>query len=48
MTYPIWIDHIAKIVSFKSTVGVEQLYFSSQEEKLAFVLAKCSFGYRVQ
>ena len=46
--YPIWIDHTEKIVSFKSTEGFEQLYFSSQEEELAFAIEKCSSGYRIQ
>ena len=42
--YPIWIDHTEKIVSFKSVEGYEQLCFSSQEEKLAFAIEKCSSG----
>ena len=46
--YPIWIDHNEKIVSFKSADGFEQLDFSSQEEKLAFSIEKCSSGYRIQ
>ena len=46
--YPIWIDHTEKIVSFTSTEGFERLQFSSQEEKFAFVIEKCSSGYRVQ
>ena len=46
--YPIWIDHKDKIVSFKSVEGFEQLQFSSQEEKLAFAIEKCSSGYRIQ
>ena len=46
--YPIWIDHINKIVSFKSAEGFERLQFSSQEEKLAFAIEKCSSGYRIQ
>ena len=48
--YPIWIDHKDKIVSFKSVEGegFEQLHFSSQEEKLAFAIEKCSSGYRIQ
>lgn len=47
-TYPIWIDHTDKIVSFQSVEGFERLCFSSQKEKLAFAMEKCSFGYRVQ
>ena len=46
--YPIWIDHTDKIVSFKSAEGFEQLQLSSQEEKLAFAIEKCSSGYRIQ
>ena len=46
--YPIWIDHAEKIMSFKSAEGFEQLQFSSQEEKLAFAMEKCSSGYRIQ
>lgn len=46
--YPIWINHVDKIVSFKSEDGFEQLYFSSHEEKLAFAIDKCSSGYRIQ
>ena len=48
LAYPIWIDHKDKIVSFKSVEGFEQLHFSSQEEKLAFAIEKCSSGYRIQ
>ena len=48
LAYPIWIDHKDKIVSFKSVEGFEQLHFSSQEEKLAFAIDKCSSGYRIQ
>lgn len=48
MAYPIWIDHTEKIVSFKSAEGFEQLRFSSQEEKIAFAMEKCSSGYRIQ
>ena len=36
--YPIWIDRTDKIVSFKSAEGFEQLFFSSQEEKLALAV----------
>ena len=46
--YPIWINHVDKIVSFKSEEGFEQLHFSSHEEKLAFAIDKCSSGYRIQ
>lgn len=46
--YPIWIDRTDKIISFKSAGGFEQLHFSSQEEKLAFAMEKCSSGYRIQ
>lgn len=46
--YPIWIDHIEKIVSFKRAEGFEQINFSSQEEKLAFAIEKCASGYRIQ
>ena len=46
--YPIWIDRTEKIVSFKHAEGFEQLQFSSQEEKLAFAIEKCSSGYRIQ
>ena len=48
LAYLIWIDHKEKIVSFKSAEGFEQLQFSSQEEKLAFAIEKCSSGYRIQ
>lgn len=48
LAYPIWIDHTEKIVSFKRAEGFEQLQFSSQEEKLAFAIEKCSSGYRIQ
>ena len=48
LAYLIWIDHKGKIVSFKSAEGFEQLQFSSQEEKLAFAIEKCSSGYRIQ
>lgn len=47
-SYPIWIDHTDKIVSFKDAEGVEIMYFSSYEEKLAFAIDKCSSGYRIQ
>ena len=46
--YPIWIDRTDKIMSFRYVEGYEQLHFSSQEEKLAFAVEKCSSGYRVQ
>ena len=46
--YPIWINHVDKIVSFKSEEGFEQLHFSSHEEKLAFAIDKCSSDYRIQ
>lgn len=44
----IWIDHTDKIVSFKRAEGFEQLRFSSQKEKFAFAMEKCSSGYRIQ
>ena len=48
MTCLIWIDHSDKIVSFKRAEGFEQLRFSSQKEKFAFAMEKCSSGYRIQ
>ena len=47
-TYPIWINHTEKIVSFKWAEGFEQLLFSSQEQKLAFAVEKSFSGYRIQ
>lgn len=46
--YPVWIDHINRIISFKNEVGFEEISFASQEEKLAFAIEKCSSGYRIQ
>ena len=44
----VWIDRTDKIMSFRYVEGYKQLHFSSQEEKLAFAVEKCSSGYRVQ
>ena len=46
--YPVWIDEMNRIVSFKNEVGFQRVLFASQEEKFAFAIEKCSSGYRIQ
>jgi hypothetical protein len=47
-TFPVWINHTDKVVSFEKTDGFEILYFSSYKETIDFAIEKCSVGYRIQ
>lgn len=47
-SYPIWIDEIHKIVSFKSVEEFERINFPSSVKRRAFVIEKCYLGYRIQ
>lgn len=44
----VWIDWTDHIVSFHEEDGYERLEFSSDEEKMNYVLQKSSAGFRVQ
>jgi len=44
----LWIDWTDHIVSFHQEDGYERLEFSSDEEKMNYVLQKSSAGFRVQ
>lgn len=44
----LWIDWTDHIVSFHEEEGYERLEFSSDEEKMNYVLQKSSSGFRVQ
>lgn len=46
--YPIWINHVEKVVSFKYAEGFTRVEFPSHEERLSFAFEKGFLGYRIQ
>ena len=47
-TFPVWINHTDKVVSFEKADGFEIIYFSSTKEIINFTMEQCSVGYRIQ
>lgn len=46
--YLAWINWAQKIVSFRLEEGFETIRFVSHEERLAFVVDKIKYGFRIQ
>ena len=44
----LWVDWAGHILSFHKVAGYERLVFSSNEEKMKYVLKKGSNGFRSQ
>ena len=47
-SFSVWINWVARIISFQKVDGFDELTFQSNEEKLAFVVKKGLDGYGIQ